>query len=197
MGLVIFFVLLLFPPVTLKPCATCPTVTSVNPNSVLKFSGRGYAINRYPILGRVYFNLLIDFNPGALEGLLFLCFIKQGGFVALYLKKGLLHLQVKNDSIALQTRITVRSSYSAQVYTVDQKLYFNLQASHITPIVKVITFTDTFQFTGPFYLGGVPIGPKLGQGIPSELLKPYVGTISSVTVNQLMYRIADLIRYRV
>ena len=133
LGLVIFFTLFLFPPVTLKPCPTCPTVTSVNPNSVLKFSGRGYATNRYPVLGRVYFNLLIDFIPGALEGLLFLCFLKQGGFVALYLKKGKLTLQVKNDSITLQTKLTSRTSYSVQAYTLNQKLYFNLRALDIRP----------------------------------------------------------------
>jgi len=195
LGLVIFFTLFLFPPVTLKPCPTCPVVTSVNPNSELKFSGRGYATNRYPVLGRVYFNLLIDFTPGALEGLLFLCFLRQGGFVALYLKKGKLTLQVKHDSITLQTKLTARTSYSVQAYTLNQKLYFNLGALDIQPEVKVITFTDTFQFAGPFYLGGVPLATDDLQVIPSDLLKPYVGTISSVTVNGLMYRIADLIRY--
>lgn len=195
LSLVIFFTLFLFPPVTLRSCRTCPVTTSVNPNSVLKFGGKGYATNRYPVLGRVYFNLLVNFIPGALEGLLFLCFLKQGGYVALYLKKGKLTLQVKNDSITLSTKIITNTSYEVQAYTFHQKLYLNIQALSITPEVKVITFTDKFQFTGPFYLGGVPLEENDRQMIPSDLLKPYVGTISTVTLNGLVYRVADLIRY--
>jgi hypothetical protein len=196
LGLVIFFTLFLFPPVTLKPCPTCPTVTSVDPSSELKFSGRGYATNRYPVLGRVYFNLAIDFTPGALEGLLFFCFLRQGGFVTLYLQEGKLALQVKNDSLTLQTKLIARTSYSVQAYTLNQKLYFSLSALTIKPEVKVRTFTDTFQFTGPFYLGGVPGSLEALQVIPSDLLKPYVGTISSITLNGLLYRAADLLRYK-
>lgn len=195
LGLVIFFTLFLFPPATLKPCPTCPAVTSVIPNSALTFPGRGYATNRYPILGRVYFNLHIDFTPGALEGLLFLCFLRQGGFVALYLKKGNLTLQVKNESLTLQTKVEARTSYTVQAYTLEQKLYFNLLALSIQPEVKVITFTDTFQFTEPFYLGGVPQVNDHSRAIPNDLLKPYVGTISLVTLNGLTYRIADLLKY--
>lgn len=193
LGLVIFFTLFLFPPVTLKHCPTCPVVTSTDPRSVLKFSGRGYATNRYPILGRVYFNLIINFIPGALEGLLFLCFLRQGGFVALYLKKGNLTLQIKNDSITLNTKIEPQTSYKVQAYTLNQKLYVELQALTISPEVKVRTFTDTFQFTEPFYLGGVPL--DINEQVPNELLKPYIGSISSATLNGLEYRVADLIRY--